>query len=185
MKKNFFFWMIFLFSSCSYEAIPDSESFESGRQENAARFSGKDFRYLAFREANPRIDLKSRGISYSSQQSQFHLTELSAKIKSGEQDTALVSERGIHYLENGNFEFAGMVKIVLEKKYLLEGSLFRWDESQRSLKSETGMTVTIRDSEGLMMEGRNFFADSENSSFTLEAPMIHIPDKMAEDEGLN
>jgi len=185
MKKLFCFLLLFFFVSCSYEALPEDKENNIEQTEKGNRFSGIDFNYLTFDGANPKIDLKSQKINYHSYQSEFHLTHLSTQIQMGEHKTHLKAENGVHYLETGNFDFSGMVKIVLEDRYLLEGTFFSWDEGQKQLKSKEGFRVRIQDEEGLKIEGENFFLESGSNSFSLNNTFITIPDKMADDEGLN
>ncbi|PKL11618.1 MAG: hypothetical protein CVV50_05460, partial [Spirochaetae bacterium HGW-Spirochaetae-6] len=148
------------------------------------RFEGQGYQYFSFDEAQKELSLKSREFVYDNQLSQFKLTELIGKIKSEEDFIYLVSKKGIYDIRSKGFDFIEGVKIVLEKKYLLSGTQFKWDNGTKSLTSVPDLFVNIKDPEGLVMQGANFNSNIKQGRFSLEQVTIDIPKKMAENEGL-
>lgn len=191
MHKGAFFlkWLLFglailgLAAACETGDL-DKQTAAGAAQDMENRFEGQGYQYFSFDEAQKELNLKSREFVYDNQLSQFKLTELIGKIKSEEDFIYLVAKKGIYDIRSKGFDFTEGVKIVLEKKYLLSGTQFKWDNATKSLTSIPDLFVNIKDPEGLVMQGANFNSNSKQGRFSLEQVTIDIPKKMAENEGL-
>lgn len=183
--KWLFFGFLILGLACGCETGDlESKTAEGAAQDMENRFEGQGYQYFSFDEAQKELSLKSREFVYDNQLSQFKLTELIGKIKSEEDFIYLVSKKGIYDIRSKGFDFIEGVKIVLEKKYLLSGTQFKWDNGTKSLTSVPDLFVNIKDPEGLVMQGANFNSNIKQGRFSLEQVTIDIPKKMAENEGL-
>jgi hypothetical protein len=184
MHKFFLLFLILPIFSCS---SPDIEPamMDEQQQEMQNRFQAESYRYHSYDGLSPEITLKSREMEYDNKKSQFMMQDLISRMKSGDDFIYLASKRGIHHIQTKDFDFFEGVRIVFEKKYLLEGPLFKWSDKEKTLKSEPEVPVVIRDRDGLSMNGNNFSFNSQEKKFTMTRTTIIIPEKIAKDEGLD
>lgn len=146
---------------------------------------GKETIYFAYQENRRDVFLKSEQIAYNNRESKFYLKNSVAQISSGQDLIFLLAEEGFYFPSTKNFQFFQNVKIVVEKKYLLEGAFFHWISQDKILKSEANTVVSIRDNEGSRIEGINFLSRIEEKKIFLEQVNITIPESVAKNEGLD
>ena len=174
-----------------------------------SRFVANSHRYLSYKDNKLDLFLKSSKSSYDNLKSKLILENLVTRMSSGDDFIYILSRDGIHDLNSKNFIFTTQVKIVIEKKYLLQGEKFEWLNEEKTLISgskqilnqnnqsqnkqnniqenttPSNYPVTIEDKKGLMIRGIKFRYKKLEKKFWMENTDIFIPDKMEKDEGLN
>lgn len=148
-------------------------------------FKATEYSHVAYESREATLILKSDSVFYDKKQSRLLLENVLAKINSENEFTYLISKSGIRYLQTREFDFLKRVKIVIQKKYLLNGSQFRWEDKNKVLKSKEESMVQIEDLQGVKMTGSKFYFQNKEKRFSLKNPYIIIPEKMAKDEGLD
>lgn len=184
-SKIFFVFMM-VGISCSSPNIPvNKQQGENPAGDIENRFEGNSYTYAAYTDNSLELLLKGKKINYNNKDSLMELKDIFAKIKSGDDFIFLISGRGIYMMSSKDFKFLDNAKIAIEKKYLLEGQIFLWNNTDKSLKSEFNVPVTIKDVDGVFMQGINFISFTKEKKLNLQNLSITIPEKIAQDEGIN
>ncbi|HOJ49270.1 MAG TPA: LPS export ABC transporter periplasmic protein LptC [Spirochaetota bacterium] len=174
MKKIFL--NILLFIILTYCSQPNVED-EIKEYKDISRFSAENYIYVSYKNNKPNMFLSSESVNYDNKTSNFVMDNVISKIDSGYNEYSyILSKKGIYNLENKTTTFFENVKIVVEDRYLLEGTFFRWKGSESVLETNPGTPILIRDKSGLLVSGYDFKLDTNTKRFYITNVSMSLPE---------
>jgi len=177
VKRLKIFIFILFFHYCSQPKIE-----EPSASKEVNRFYAQNYTYVSYKDDKPNMFLSSESVSYDNNSSNFVMENIISKIDSGYNEYSyIVAKKGMYNLENKVTTFFENVKIVVEERYLLEGTFFRWKGNDSILETSEGTPIMIKDKTGLIVNGYNFSLSVNLKKFYLDNVSMTLPE--SENEG--
>jgi LPS export ABC transporter protein LptC len=171
MRRNHlfieFFFLISIFTACSFDYGPDSSE-DSGLPDVVMN----DVQYIRVRDGNPVVRFEAEGAErYESRQTMELKNFTFEQFNTAAEDVNVIGRAGNASveLESGNIHMKDGVRIEVDSEDIaIETKTLDWQDKERQLFAGTGEPVEILRSDGTSFTGWGFSADARRRTWTFE-----------------